>query len=145
MRSRSSFGVSPKIVAAVKPRARIASATWVACSTPAQKASQLRPVGPEPHHLVDRCLGDLGQVDRRLQLAGDELAAAAADARHVELGLGRLADQRAEVAVVDQLPHRDLVGDVGEERALALVQHAAVEPVGRGGEADHLQLRVDAA
>ena len=62
--------------------------------------------------------------------------------RHVELGLGRLADQRAEVAVVDQLPDRDLVGDVGEERALALVQHAAVEPVGRGGEADHLQLRV---
>ena len=55
-----------------------------------------------------------------------------------------LADQRAEVAVVDQLPHRDLVGDVGEERALALVQHAAVKTIGRRGEADDLQLRIDA-
>jgi hypothetical protein len=33
------LGVSPKIVAAEKPRDRIAAATWVACSTPAQKAS----------------------------------------------------------------------------------------------------------
>jgi hypothetical protein len=46
-----------------------------------------------------------------------------------ELGLGRLADQRAEVAVVDQLPHRHLVGDVGEERTLALVKHAATRSV----------------
>ena len=38
--------MSPKIVAAEKPRALIASATWVACSTPAQKASQLRRSAP---------------------------------------------------------------------------------------------------
>ena len=52
-----------------------------------------------------------------------------------------LRHERAEIAVLDQLAHRHLVGDVGEERVLALVQHAAVEPVGRGGEADHLELR----
>ena len=100
--------------------------------------------GAEPHHLVDGRLGHLGEVDGRLQLTGDELAAAAADARHVEPGLGGLADERAEPAVVDQLPHRNLEGDVGEERALALVQHAAIEAVGGGGEADDLELRIDA-
>ncbi len=87
--------------------------------------ARIAPIGPEPHHLVDRRLGDLGQIDRGLQLAGDELAAAGGDARDVERRLGCLADERAEVAVVDQLADRDLEGDVGEERILALVQQAA--------------------
>ena len=52
-----------------------------------------------------------------------------------------LADQRAEIALVDQVAHRDLIGDVGEQRAIALMQHAAVETVGRRREADHLELR----
>ena len=110
---------------------------------PGAEGEPALPVGAEPHHLVDRRLRDLRQIDRRLQLAGDELAAAAADAGDVEPGLRRLADQRAEEAVVDQPPDRDLIGDIGEERALALVEHAAARPIGRGGEADDLQLRID--
>jgi hypothetical protein len=46
MASRSSFGVSPKIVRQVMPWRVNSSATWRACSTPEQKASQdfrLRP------------------------------------------------------------------------------------------------------
>ena len=76
-------------------------------------------------------------------MPGDELAAAAADTADVELGLGRLADQRAEIALIDQVADRDLVGDVGEQPFVALVQHAAVEPIGCGGKADHLEMRID--
>ena len=94
-------------------------------------------------HLVDRGLGDRIAVDGGLQLPGDELAAAAADTADVELDLGGLADQRAEIALVDQVADRDLVGDVGEQPFVALVQHAAVEPIGRGGKADHLEVRID--
>ena len=61
----------------------------------------------------------------------------------VELCLGPLRHHLAEVALRDHLGDARLVGDVGEQRAVALVQHAAVEPVGRRGEADHLEMRVD--
>ncbi len=46
---------------------------------------------------------------------------------------------------VNQLAHRGLIGDVGEERVLALMQHAAVEPERCGRETDHLQRRIDRA
>ena len=76
-------------------------------------------------------------------MSGDELAAAAADAGDVELEPGGLADQGAEIALVDQVADRDLVSDVGKKPFVALVQHAAVEPIGRGGKADHLEVRID--
>jgi hypothetical protein len=41
------------------------------------------PVRAEAHHLVDCRLGDLGQVDRSLQLVRNELAAAAAETADV--------------------------------------------------------------
>jgi hypothetical protein len=48
------------------------------------------------------------------------------------------------MARIDQLAHRDLIGDVGKDGALALVQQSTVHPVGRGGKADHLEHGVDA-
>ena len=53
------------------------------------------PVAAVRDHLVDRRPGDRVLVDRGLELRGDELAAASADAGDVELGRGLLADQRA--------------------------------------------------
>ena len=100
-------------------------------------------VGAVPDDLVDGGFGHRLDVDRRLELAGDELAAAAADAARVQLRRGPLRHHLAEVALRDHLGDARLVGDVGEQRAVALVQHAAVEPVGRRGEADHLEVRVD--
>ena len=100
-------------------------------------------VGTVADDLVDGGLGHRLDVDRRLELAGDELAAAAADAAGVQLRLGPLRHDLAEVALGDHLGDAGLVGDIGEQRAVALVQHAAVEPVGRRGEADHLEVRVD--
>jgi hypothetical protein len=54
-----------------------------------------------------------------------------------------LRDERREISLIDQIADRHLVGDVGEERILAFVQHAAVEPEGRRRQTDHLQGRVD--
>ena len=93
--------------------------------------------------LVDRRLGDRILVDCGLELTGDELAAAAGNTRDVELGRGLLAGKGREVALIDQLAHRDLERDVVEQGIRADMQHAAVETVGRGGQADDLELRVD--
>ena len=82
-------------------------------------------------------------VDRCLQLAGDKLAAAASNTRKVQLRLRLLADQWAEIALIDQFAHRDLIGDIGEQRPLALMQHAALETIGRRREADHLEFWID--
>ena len=49
------------------------------------------------------------------------------------------------MAALDQHADGDVVGDAVEERVLAPVQQPAVEPVGRRGEADHLQVRVGGA
>src|SRR5262245_19479870 len=46
MRSRSTDGVSPKIVAQLTPRSRSAKPTWLACSTPEQNTSQERRPSP---------------------------------------------------------------------------------------------------
>ena len=81
MRSRSGFGVSPKMVAAAEAARADRLGDVGGMLDAGAEGEPAAPVGAEPHHLVDRRLGDLGQVDRRLQLAGDELAAAAADAR----------------------------------------------------------------
>ena len=70
MRSRSGFGVSPKIVAAEKPRAPDRLGDVGGVLDAGAEGEPAAAVGAEPHHLVDRRLGDLGQVDRRLQLAG---------------------------------------------------------------------------
>jgi hypothetical protein len=96
------------------------------------------PVATVGDDLVDRRLGDRVLVDRGLELTGDELAAAGADPRDVELGRGRLADQRREVTLVDQLADRDLEGGIVEQGIRPRVQHAAVEAIRRGGQADHL-------
>ena len=53
----------------------------------------------------------------------------------VERRQRRLADQRREVAAVDQVPDVGLVDDAVEESPRALVEPAAVEPVGRRREA----------
>ena len=142
MRSRSSFGVSPKMVAAEKPRGDRVGHVGGMIDAGAERQPRT-PLPAERHHLVDGRLGELRQVDCRLQVLRDELAAAGCDAADAEPRLGGLADERREVPGVDQLADGDLVGDVGEERALAFVQHAAVEAVGRCREADHLELRVD--
>ena len=39
-----------------------------------------------------------------------------------------------QIALIDQVADRDLVGDVGKQPLVALVQHAAVEPIGRCGK-----------
>ena len=82
-------------------------------------------------------------IDRVLEVARDELAAPRSHARHVEAGLRLFRDERGEIALIDQVADRHLVGDVGEERILALVQHAAVEPERRRGQTDHLERGVD--
>jgi hypothetical protein len=82
-------------------------------------------------------------VDRVLEVARDELATPRSHAGHVEAGLRLLRDERGEITLIDQVADRHLVGDVGEERVLALVQHAAVEPEGRRRQPDHLQRGVD--
>ena len=92
-----------------------------------------------PDDLGDGGAGDLAAVHRRLQVPGDELAAPGADAGDVELGFGPFRDDGAEVALLDHVEHRHVVGDVGEQPVLALVQQAAVEAVGRGGETHDLE------
>ena len=83
-----------------------------------QPGLAIRPVGDD---LIDGGTGDRLLVDRRLQLAGDIFAATCADAGDVEPGLGALADQRAKIALVDQVAHRHIESDVREQRVLALM------------------------
>ena len=78
-----------------------------------------------------------------MQFARDELAAPGTDAADIELGRHAFGDQRRQITLVDQVAHRDLVGDVGEDRVIPFVQQAGIQAERRGGEADHLEQRVD--
>ena len=78
-------------------------------------------------------------IDGSSQIALDEIACAGADRRDIEPRGGLFRHQRAEIASVDQIAHRRLERDIGEERVLALMQHAAIEPERRGGQPDHLE------
>ena len=93
--------------------------------------------------LGDGRAGDGVLVDRRRQIARNEVARAGAHLRDVEPGGGLFRDQGAQIPRIDQLADRGLIGDVGEERVLPLVQHPAIEPERRGGQPDHLERRVD--
>ena len=110
----------------------------------ASAEEQPRPaVLAERDRLIDDGPVDGVDVHRALEVAGDEVSAPRADACHVQLRLGRLAHQRREVALLDRAAHAVLVGDAVEDRALALVEPAAVHAVRRGGQADDLQVGVD--
>ena len=83
--------------------------------------------------LSDGRSGDGVLIDRRRQIACNEIASAGAHLRYIQPGGGLLRDQRAQIPRIDQFADRGLIGDVGEERVLPLVQHPAIEPERRGG------------
>ena len=101
------------------------------------------PVAAMFDDLADRHPCDGLFVYRSSQIALDEIACAGADLRDIQPRGGLFRHKWAEIASVDQIAHWGLIGDIGEERVLALMQHAAVEPEGRGGQPDHLQRWVD--
>ena len=74
-------------------------------------------------------------VHQRLDLAGDELAAADVQARRVHLAPPGLGLQRAQVALDDQLADAHLVADVVEQ-VLRPADHARGHAVRRGRQAD---------
>jgi hypothetical protein len=98
--------------------------------------------GEEADHLATIAFGDVLLVDRALEGAGDVLPAAGGHARRVQAPDRRLRDQRAEIALLDQIAHRDVVRDLGEERILAAVQEPGVQSVRRRGESDEPDVRV---
>ena len=79
-----------------------------------------------------RGLRDRILVRDRAQRSGDELAAAALYAGHVDFGLRRPCDQRNEMSVSDSLADPISVDDPIKETTVALVEPAAVEAIRRG-------------
>jgi hypothetical protein len=140
--ARVSASSVPCTGAAAMPARTSATATCSACCTPAQKTSHFLPRREETHHLLDDRVGDVLQVDRALERAGDELPAARGDAGRVESADRGLGDQRAEEALLDQIADRDVVRDIGEERILPPMEESGVEPVRRRGEPDEPHVRV---
>jgi hypothetical protein len=112
-----------------------------ACFTPAQKISHFLRSAKSSTSRRRRRVRVL-DVDGLLERARHELAAARGDAGGVELRERRLRDQRTEIAVGDQLLHRRVVRDLGEERAAAAVQEAVAEAVRRRGESDEPDVRI---
>ena len=142
-RSRSADAVSPRIASQLKPRPRIASRTCSAWRTPAQNTSH------EPRSAPWRTISSTAaSVTASTSTAASSWPAMNSPPRLPtplvsSCVCGPLRHHLAQVALRDHLGDAGLVGDVGEQRAIALVQHAAVEPVGRRGQADHLEMRVD--
>ena len=77
-----------------------------------------------------------------LDLAGDELSATLVKPGGVDLLQTRLGDKRAEIALRDQFLHPHLVAD-GVQKVFGVADHARFEPVGRSGQADQPNVRVD--
>ena len=101
--SRSGSGVSPVTTRQEMPRAqRVADMMRV--RTPQQKTSHDRRSTPRAT-ISSQAAADGGVVvGGALEFAGDEFAAAAADAADVDLGPGRLRRQRRQPAVADSRP-----------------------------------------
>lgn len=81
-------------------------------------------------------------VDGGGEILGDEFTAARADTGDIQFGDHPLGDRRREITETDQFAHRHFVGNVGEDRILALVQQARIQSIRRRRQADDFQQRV---
>ena len=99
------------------------------------------PVSALLDDLGNRAFDHIGNIGGALELAGNEFAAAAADAGHIDPGRCGLRRQLSEVAVLDAL--LDAVGKnrALEQRAVAAIEIAAIEPEAGGRGTDHAQIR----
>src|ERR1700730_2395748 len=94
-------------------------------------------ISAKADNLVDCALNEVFLVGGALQLAGDEFAAALADARGVDLGVfnAALRDQRCEPPVFDRLADAVGIDQFVKESVVALIEASTIEPIRRRGEA----------
>ena len=93
------------------------------------------------HHLIEHGRREAVLVEGGFELLGVELAGPRCPTfRRSACNSDDLLIRPGQVFSLQQLADRDLGGDVGEDPPLPLVEHPAVEPVGRGAEADDLEV-----
>jgi hypothetical protein len=104
-------------------------------------------VGAEADDLVDRALDQLLLVGGALELPGNELASALADAGSVDPGGvdSGLRYQRREPAVLDRLPDAVRIDQCAKQFVIALVEAAAIEAIWRCGEPGNAHAGMDRA
>jgi len=98
-------------------------------------------------HRMDRMTGFYGDrilVNGRFQILRDELTAACTHTSEVNLRCHAFGDQWRKVVVINQLAHRNLVGDVSEDGLTTFMQQPRVKAVWRGRQTNHFEHGVNA-